>query len=218
MCAASGVSSKPRARRLRRELGGEPTLADLAKRVGADESRLERTIVRINTIESTSPIAHAEGLDSASLPAVLVPCEPPAPDSLFEQSEVRDRVRAAMAKLPPRERHIVRLYYFAEATMKQIGEAIGVNESRVSQLHARAMQRLRSLMSGESTAPEVDRPKPARARLSNVSPQRVPDALPPLRGVRTNRCRRSAWHNGCGGYDLPIKPVFLSPSLRDLAA
>src|SRR5438874_5262901 len=43
---------------LRRELGGEPTLADLAKRVGADESRLERTIVRINTIESTSPLAH----------------------------------------------------------------------------------------------------------------------------------------------------------------
>jgi RNA polymerase sigma factor for flagellar operon FliA len=151
---------------LRRELGGEPTLADLAKRVGADESRLGRTIVRISTIESTSPLAHADGVDSASLPAVLVPSEPPAPDFLFEQSEVRDRVRAAMAKLPPRERHIVRLYYFAEATMKQIGEAIGVNESRVSQLHARAMQRLRTLLAGESPAPKVVKPKPARARLA----------------------------------------------------
>jgi RNA polymerase sigma factor for flagellar operon FliA len=151
---------------LRRELGGEPTLADLAKRVGADESRLERTIVRISTIESTSPMAHADGVDSALLPAVLVPSEPPAPDLLFEQSEVRDRVRAAMAKLPPRERHIVRLYYFAEATMRQIGEAIGVNESRVSQLHARAMQRLRLLMAGESPAPKVAKPKPARARLA----------------------------------------------------
>src|ERR1700674_3992416 len=50
---------------LRRELGGEPTLADLAKRVGADESRLGRTIVRISTIESTSPLAHADGVDSA---------------------------------------------------------------------------------------------------------------------------------------------------------
>ena len=153
---------------LRRELGGEPTLADLAKRVGADESRLERTIVRISTIESTSPMAHADGIDSASLPAVLVPSEPPAPDFLFEQSEVRDRVRAAMAKLPPRERHIVRLYYFAEATMKQIGESIGVNESRVSQLHARAMQRLRSLMTGESPAPKVAKPKPARPRLAHA--------------------------------------------------
>src|SRR5215468_1176600 len=45
---------------LRRELGAEPTLADLAKRVGADEHRLERTIIRINTIESTSPLAKAE--------------------------------------------------------------------------------------------------------------------------------------------------------------
>src|SRR5471032_2697908 len=42
---------------LRRELGAEPSLADLAARVGTDEARLERTIVRINTIESTSPLA-----------------------------------------------------------------------------------------------------------------------------------------------------------------
>src|SRR4051812_33682575 len=112
---------------LRRELGAEPTLADLAKRVGSDESRLERTIVRINTIESTSPLANNETLDSASLPAVLVPSEPPAPDALFEEGQTRDRVRAALVQLPARERRIVHMYYFAEATMKQIGEAIGVN-------------------------------------------------------------------------------------------
>ena len=128
---------------LRRELGAEPTLADLARRVGSDEARLERTIVRINTIESTSPLANLDTLDSATLPAVLVPSEPPSPDRLFEQGEVRDRVRTALAQLPARERRIIGLYYFGEATMKQIGEAIGVNESRVSQLHARAIQRLR---------------------------------------------------------------------------
>ena len=85
---------------LRRELGAEPTLADLARRVGADETRLERTIVRISTIESTSPLANFETLDSATLPAVLVPSEPPSPDRLFEQAEVRDRVRTALAQLP----------------------------------------------------------------------------------------------------------------------
>ena len=42
---------------LRRELGHEPSMADLAARVGSDEKRLSRTIVRINTIESTSPLA-----------------------------------------------------------------------------------------------------------------------------------------------------------------
>ena len=165
---------------LRRELGGEPTLADLAKRVGADQSRLERTIVRISTIESTSPLAHGDGVDSASLPAVLVPSEPPAPDFLFEQAEIRHRVHAAMARLPARERHIVRLYYFGEATMKQIGEAIGVNESRVSQLHARAMQRLRALMGGESPAPKIPKPKPARPRLAHAAPRKrqIAAALP----------------------------------------
>lgn len=152
---------------LRRELGAEPSLSDLARRVGADESRLERTIVRISTIESTSPLANFDGLDSSTLPAVMVPSEPPSPDRLYEQGEVRDRVRAAMAQLPARERRILGMYYYAEATMKQIGQEIGVNESRVSQLHARAIQRLRKILSSgiEPAAPKLV-PKPRRPRLA----------------------------------------------------
>ncbi len=131
---------------LRRELGAEPTLADLAKRVGSDVARLERTILRINTIESTSPMANLETVDSSTLPAVMVPSEPLSPHRLFEQGEMRDRVRGALESLPAREQRIIRLYYFEEATMKQIGTAIGVNESRVSQLHARAIARLRQAL------------------------------------------------------------------------
>src|SRR4249919_4071305 len=73
---------------LRRELGAEPSLADLAKRVGADETRLGRTIVRINTIESTSPLSAAENVDNSTLPAALVPSEPTAPDRAYEEREV----------------------------------------------------------------------------------------------------------------------------------
>ena len=138
---------------LRHELGSEPSLADIANHMGADEARLRRTIVRINTIESTSPLANVENVNEASLPAVLVPSEPPAPDKACEQGEVQRRVRAAIGALPPRERKVIGLYYFAEVTMKKIGEAIGVNESRVSQLHARAVQRLRKLL-GADMAPE----------------------------------------------------------------
>ena len=47
------------------------------------------------------------------------------------------------------------MYYYAEATMKQIGAAIGVNESRVSQLHARAVQRLRKALGAECSAAEA---------------------------------------------------------------
>lgn len=134
---------------LRRELGAEPSLADLAARVGSDEARLGRTIVRINTIESTSPLSAGENVDGSTLPPALVPSEPTAPDRAYEEVEVRDRIRAAIASLPPRERKVIGLYYFREATMKQIGAAIGVNESRVSQLHARAIQRLKKALGAE---------------------------------------------------------------------
>jgi RNA polymerase sigma factor FliA len=142
---------------LRRELGAEPSLADLAARVGSDEARLGRTIVRINTIESTSPLSAGENIDGSTLPAALVPSEPPAPDRAYEALEVRDRVRAAIASLPPRERKVIGLYYYAEATMKQIGAEIGVNESRVSQLHARAVQRLRKALGADCSAEEAAR-------------------------------------------------------------
>ena len=143
---------------LRRELGAEPSLADLAARVGSDEARLGRTIVRINTIESTSPLSAGENVDGASLPPALVPSEPQSPDKAYEEREVRDRIRAAISSLPPRERKVIGMYYYAEATMKQIGAAIGVNESRVSQLHARAVQRLRKALGAECSAAEVLKP------------------------------------------------------------
>src|SRR5687767_12240416 len=140
---------------LRKELGSEPSMADLAARMGSDETRLSRTIVRINTIEQTSPLSAGENSDGANLPAALVPSEPVAPDKQFEQAEVRDRIRAAIASLPPRERKVVGLYYYGEATMKQIGAEIGVNESRVSQLHARAIQRLKKALGADSASADA---------------------------------------------------------------
>src|SRR5580765_3620581 len=131
---------------LRRELGHEPSLADLAARVGSDEKRLSRTIVRINTIESTSPLAAGDHLNESALPAALVPSEPDSPDTAYEKLEMRERVRNAIQSLPWRERKVIGLYYYGEVTMKQIGAEIGVNESRVSQLHARAIRRLRDAL------------------------------------------------------------------------
>jgi len=138
---------------LRYELGSEPSLSDLANHMGADEAHLRRTIIRINTIESTSPLATIDTVDEANLPPVLVPSEPLAPDKACETGEIQRRVRAAITALPPREGKVITLYYFGEVTMKKIGEQIGVNESRVSQLHARAVQRLRKLL-GPDMAPE----------------------------------------------------------------
>ena len=139
---------------LRRELGCEPSLADLAAKVGSDEKRLGRTIVRINAIESTSPLASAERLDETSVPVALMPSEPEPPDAAYEREQVTARVRGAIASLPAREQRVIGMYYYQEATMKQIGAAIGVNESRVSQLHARAIRRLRDALG--SSVPQAE--------------------------------------------------------------
>jgi RNA polymerase sigma factor for flagellar operon FliA len=163
---------------LRRELGHEPSLADLAAKIGSDEKRLGRTIVRINAIESTSPLANNENLDESTLPTALIPSEPEQPDEAYERQETKERVCAAIASLPPREQKVIGLYYYGEATMKQIGAEIGVNESRVSQLHARAIRRLRDALGSMVPAEAAkvmrsailefqQKPKMAKATLNN---------------------------------------------------
>ncbi len=137
--------------KLRKSLGHEPSLADLALEIGSDEKRLGKTIVRINTIESTSPFSSAENVDESQLPAVMVPAEPERPDMKYERDEVKARVRNAIATLPPREQRVIALYYYNEVTMKDIGAELGVNESRVSQLHARAIKRMRDALGAEIT-------------------------------------------------------------------
>jgi RNA polymerase sigma factor FliA len=162
---------------LRRELGHEPSMADLAARVGSDEKRLSRTIVRINTIESTSPLANGEHIDESSLPPALVPSEPDAPDVAYEKHETRERIRGAISSLPWRERKVIGLYYYAEVTMKQIGAEIGVNESRVSQLHARAIRRLRDAL-GDLGALPVAEIRRALVAFASRKPKMVKAQLP----------------------------------------
>lgn len=174
--------------KLRLSLGHEPSLADLANEIGSDEKRLGKTIVRINTIESTSPFSSAENVDEAQLPAVMVPAEPERPDMQYERAEVKNRVRNAIATLPPREQRVIALYYYREVTMKDIGAELGVNESRVSQLHARAIRRLKEALGAEITPMAAsavlrsailafEKPKMAKAQLHQPeSDTRVPVA------------------------------------------
>jgi RNA polymerase sigma factor for flagellar operon FliA len=138
--------------RLRREHDREPTLADIAERLGTTEERLGRAVVRIRTIESTSAACAGES-DDYLLPAICLPPETPPPDAEFETAERCRLLRQAIAQLPPRERLLIGLYYYREATMKEIGAEIGVNESRVSQLHARAVARLRQMLASQREAP-----------------------------------------------------------------
>ena len=197
---------------LRRELGHEPSMADLAARVGSDEKRLSRTIVRINTIEATSPLSTGEHLDDSCLPTALVPSEPDAPDTAYEKAEMRGRIHDAILSLPAREQKVISLYYYGEATMKQIGAEIGVNESRVSQLHARAIRRMREALGDLGPAQVVEvrqalidfasrKPAMAKATLPSTSqaasravvlPYKAAPRPAPLRAVPGNHPARIA--------------------------
>ena len=78
----------------------------------------------------------------------LVKYVPDAPDMdpffVFHKTEIQGILATAIDTLPKKERLVVSLYYFDEMTMKEIGKVLGVNESRVSQLHTKAMLRLRT--------------------------------------------------------------------------
>lgn len=169
--------------KLRATLGHEPSLADLAKAVGSDEKRLGKTIVRINTIESTSPFSNAENVDESQLPAVLVPAEPERPDMQYERDEVTSRVRSAIASLPAREQRVIALYYYNEVTMKDIGTELGVNESRVSQLHARAIRRLREALGAEVTPMAASTALRSAIAAMETKPRMAKATLAPAAGI-----------------------------------
>ena len=150
--AASAASSKRRARRSAVSWGASRRWRTWPPSIGSDEKRLNRTIVRINTIESTSPLASADKGDDIDAAGRA---------GAGRTRAARHRLRAcrssrpragAIESLPWRERKVIGLYYYGEVTMKQIGQEIGVNESRVSQLHARAIRRLRDAL-GNTMAP-----------------------------------------------------------------
>lgn len=65
------------------------------------------------------------------------------PEELVIAQEVRENLANSIDGLPERERLIIHLYYYEEFTLKEIGEVLGVTESRVSQLHSRALLKLR---------------------------------------------------------------------------
>jgi len=87
--------------------------------------------------------------DQVSLLDTLPDRAAPDPQHVVDQSELRDRIADSIAALPEREKLVVALYYYENLTLREIGEVLGVTESRVSQLHTKAVLRLRSKLQGE---------------------------------------------------------------------
>ena len=148
-----------------------------------------------------------------------MPSEPDAPDAAYEKSETRGRVRAAILALPAREQKVISLYYYKEATMKEIGAAIGVNESRVSQLHARAIKRLRESL-GQIGPKHMAAMREALVDLASTRPAIVKVALPKRANGVGRPAQVLAYSNRKARptSGAQVKPAALRPRVREAIA
>jgi len=136
---------------LERTLMRAPTDEEIAQKLGISDDELERNLSEI----SRSSMAALDELwtpqgggDQVSLIDTIEDPVGANPEFSLEQTELNEALAEAIARLPEREKLVVTLYYFEELTLREIGEVLGVTESRVSQLHTKAILRLKAHLSG----------------------------------------------------------------------
>ena len=155
-------SVRSRARQIERaigeleaKLGRAPTDEEIAAKVGVTVDELDNSLTDI----SRSSIAALDELwsvsgdgDQVSLLDTLEDDNVSQPAEVLDETETREALADAIARLPEREKLVVTLYYYEELTLREIGEVLGVTESRVSQLHTKAILRLKARLAGSARA------------------------------------------------------------------
>ncbi len=128
-------------RELSASLERTPTEAEIAEKMGVAVDRWRRMALELRTVGLISASGKGPEQDHP------VPPEFPAtpelrPDSMCAHEQLREMLLGAMKTLPERYRKVVFLYYSNEMTMKEIGGLLGINESRVSQIHKTALEKM----------------------------------------------------------------------------
>ncbi|MEN3341916.1 MAG: polymerase sigma factor FliA [Actinomycetota bacterium] len=151
-------SVRSRAREIERAIGEleaksgrAPDDEQIAKKLGITEEELGDSLSEI----ARSSIAALDELwtvsgdgDQIAVIDTIEDTEAPDPQKALTQTELRDAISDAIARLPEREKLVITLYYYEELTLREIGEVLGVTESRVSQLHTKAVLRLKARLAG----------------------------------------------------------------------
>ena len=109
----------------------------------AREIKFETFAVELWTVSDASG-DQVSLLDTIQDPQALDPAQE------MDATEMKDHLADAIARLPEREKLVVALYYYENLTLREIGEVLGVTESRVSQLHTKAVLRLKSRLQAEA--------------------------------------------------------------------
>jgi RNA polymerase sigma factor FliA len=136
---------------LEAKLGRAPTDEEIADKVGIGVDELEESLTDI----SRSSIAALDELwsvsgegDQVSLLDTLEDPDSVGPADALDETELREILGDAISRLPEREKLVITLYYYEELTLREIGEVLGVTESRISQLHTKAILRLKARLAG----------------------------------------------------------------------
>ena len=130
---------------LRHMLGREPDAHEIAGALGVSDDEYDTMLDQLRAADLA--VVRRAGSDPESGSLIDVAIEPGSgPYAQFERAELRAELARALGRLPEREKHILALYYEQELTLTEVGQVIGVSESRVSQLRAQAIVRLRSML------------------------------------------------------------------------
>jgi RNA polymerase sigma factor for flagellar operon FliA len=142
----------------RRRLGREPEDLDVAEEMSMTPADYAKALDQLRMLD----VASVRSLDASNEDGTswLELCVDPEEGiaSKLERKELRQHLARALGQIPERERNILAMYYEEELTLAEIGEVIGVGESRVSQLRSQAISRLRTILR-EALAPAADVPQ-----------------------------------------------------------
>jgi RNA polymerase sigma factor FliA len=138
--------------KLEHELQRAPSEEELADKLGVSEEELQESLLEIANssvyaLDELWAISDSSG-DQVSLLDTISDPSAADPQEALDSTEVKDRLAEAIGSLPEREQLVVALYYYEGLTLREIGEVLGVTESRVSQLHTKAVMRLKSHLQG----------------------------------------------------------------------
>ena len=139
--------------KLEHRLQRAPTDEEMAAELDMSVDDFQDALLQISNssvaaLDELWTVSDASG-DQVSLLDTLQDPDAPDPAHVMDMTDLKDRVADAIARLPEREKLVVALYYYENLTLREIGEVLGVTESRVSQLHTKAVLRLRSRLSTE---------------------------------------------------------------------
>ncbi len=139
--------------KLEHKLQRAPSDEEMAMELEMTVSDFQDALLQISNstvaaLDELWTVSDASG-DQVSLLDTLQDPDAPDPAAAMDQVDLKDRVADAIARLPEREKLVIALYYYENLTLREIGEVLGVTESRISQLHTKAVLRLRGRLTDE---------------------------------------------------------------------